>query len=95
MVPGSLCWISVTPSTTQNQIGPLWSWFPSGWACAQARPLWVFPMTSPVRLGVSPAATPTPTGIFNQRFEALFPRAAALCCVVCFVPHHSSGLSVG
>ena len=29
--------------------------------------------TSPVRLRVSPAAAPTPTGIFNQRFEALFP----------------------
>ena len=35
-------------------------------------------MTSPVRLGVSPAATPTPTGVFNQRFEALFPHATAL-----------------
>ena len=30
-------------------------------------------MTSPVRLGVSPAAASTPTGVFNQRFEALFP----------------------
>ena len=38
-----------------------------------SRPLWVSPTTSPVRLGVSPAAAPTPTGIFNQRFEALFP----------------------
>ena len=35
-------------------------------------------MTSPVRLGVSPAAAPALTGIFNQRFEALFPRAGAL-----------------
>ena len=35
-------------------------------------------MTSPVRLGVSPAAAPTPTGIFNQRFEALFPHSGAL-----------------
>ena len=26
-----------------------------------------------MRLGVSPAAAPTSTGIFNQRFEALFP----------------------
>ena len=26
-----------------------------------------------MRLGVSPAAAPTPTGIFNRRFEALFP----------------------
>ena len=30
-------------------------------------------MTSPVRLTVSPAAASTPTGVFNQRFEALFP----------------------
>ena len=31
-------------------------------------------MTSPVRLRVSPAAAPTPTGVFNQRFEAfIFP----------------------
>ena len=36
------------------------------------------------------AATPTPTGVFNQRFEALFPCAGALGCVVCFTPCHSS-----
>ena len=30
-------------------------------------------LSSPVRLGVSPAAAPTPTGIFSQRFKALFP----------------------
>ena len=39
-----------------------------------------------MRLGVSPAATSTPTGVFNQRFEALFPRAGALACAVCFAP---------
>ena len=78
--------ISVTPSATHNQIGPLWCWFPSGWACAHSRPLWVSPTTSPVRLGVSPAAAPTPTGIFNQRFEALFPRAGALGYADCFTP---------
>ena len=86
----TLHWISVTPSTTHNQIGPLWCWFPSGWACARSRPLWVSPMTSPVRLGVSPAVAPTPMGVFNQRFEALFPRAGALGCVVCFAPRRSS-----
>ena len=43
-----------------------------------------------MRLGVSPAATPTPTGIFNQRFEALFPRTGALGCAVCFTPRCSS-----
>ena len=51
-------------------------------------------MTSPVRLGVSPAATPTPRGVFNQRFEALFPHAGALGYIVCFAPCRSSGLSV-
>ena len=69
----TLCRFSVTPSVTHNQTGPLWCSFLSGWACAHSRPLWVSPMTSPVRLGVSPAATPTLSGVFNQRFEALFP----------------------
>ena len=68
----------------------LWCWFPSGWACACSRPLWVSPTTSPVRLGVSPAAAPTPTGVFNQRFEALFPRTGALGCGVCLAPHRLS-----
>ena len=77
---------SVTPSATHNQIGPLWCWFPSGWACAHSRPLWVCPTTSPVRLRVSPADAPIPTGVFNQRFEALFPRSGALGYVVCFAP---------
>ena len=80
----TLCLISVIPSATHNQIVPLWCWFPSGWACARPRPLGVSPTTSPVRLGVSPAAAPTPTGVFTQRFEALFPRAGALGCTVCF-----------
>ena len=43
-------------------------------------------MNSPVRLGVSPAAASTPMVVFNQRFEALFPHAGALGCVVCFSP---------
>ena len=43
-------------------------------------------MNSPVRLGVSPAAASTPTGVFTQRFEALFPGAGALGCIVCFAP---------
>ena len=77
-------------SATHNQIGPLWCWFPSGWACAHTRPLWVSPTTSPLRLGVSPAVAPTPTGVFNQRFEALFPPAGALGCAVCFAPRRSS-----
>ena len=87
--------ISIFHSDTHNQTGPLWCWFPSKWACTHSRPLWVSPTTSPVRLGVSPAADPTPTGAFNQRFEALFPGAGALGCTVCFAARRSSGLSVG
>ena len=49
-------------------------------------PLWVSPMNSPVRLGVSLAATPTPTGVFNQRFEDLFHHCGALGYAVCFAP---------
>ena len=47
-----------------------------------------------MRLGVSPAAAPTPTGVFSQRFEALFRCAGALGYVVCFVPRRLSGLSM-
>ena len=39
-----------------------------------SRTPWVSPMNSPVRLGVSPAASPATTGVYSQRFEALFPR---------------------
>ena len=85
---------SIFHSATHNQTGPLWCWFPSGWACACPRPLWVSPTTPPVRLGVSPASAPNPMGVFNQRFEALFPRAGALGYVVCFDPRRFSGLSV-
>ena len=59
----------------------------SGWLCVHSRTLWVSPTNSPVRLGVSPTATSTPTGVFNQWFEALFPRAGALGCVVCHLVH--------
>ena len=87
--------ISIFHSATHNQTGPLWCWFPSKWACAHSRPLWVSPTTSPVRLGVSPAAAPTPRGTFSQGFEALFPGAGALGCTVCFSARRSSSLSVG
>ena len=49
-------------------------------------PVWVSPRNSPVRLGVSPAVSSAPMGVFNQRFEALFPCAGALGCMVCFTP---------
>ena len=83
----TLCQISVTPSATHNQTGPLWCWFPSGWACACSRLLWPSPTNSPVRLGVSPAATPTPIDVFNKWFEALFPCAGTLGCEVCCPVH--------
>ena len=35
---------------------------------------------------MSPAAAPTPTGVLNQRPEALFPGAGALGCAVCSPP---------
>ena len=47
-------------------------------------------MTSPVRLGVSPAAASTLTGVFNQRFEALFPCAGALGGASVLLPLRSS-----
>ena len=40
-------------------------------------------MNSPVSLGVSPTAASTPTGVFSQWSEALFPRAGTLSCGVC------------
>ena len=57
--------IKLGPSGAASRVG--------GWACAHSRPLWVSPPNSPVRLGVSPAAASTPTGVFTQRFEAYFP----------------------
>ena len=38
-----------------------------------------------MRLGVFPA-TSTPTGVFNQWFEAVLPHTGALGCAVCFPP---------
>ena len=52
-------------------------------------------MTCPVSLGVSPTAASTPSGVFNQRSEALFPRAGALGCTVCFGPPGLSMLKCG
>ena len=79
----TLCQFAVTPSTTHNQTGPFWCCFLNGWVCVRSRPPWVSPMNCPVRLGVSPAAASTPTSIFSQWFEALFPCAGALGCTVC------------
>ena len=40
-----------------------------------------------MRLGIPPAATSTPTGVFSPWFEALFPHAGTLGCVVCHLVH--------
>ena len=66
---------------------PFWCCFPSGWFCVHSRPLWVSPTNSPVRLGVSPAAASTPTGVSSQWFEASFPHVGALGCAVCYPAH--------
>ena len=44
-------------------------------------------MDSPERLGVSSAAASTPTGVFNQWFEAFFPCTGSLGCMVCHLVH--------
>ena len=59
---------------------------PEWGASVHSRLLWVSPTNSPVRLGVSPTAASSPMGVFTQRFEALFPCAGALGCVICFTP---------
>ena len=82
----TLCRISVTPSATHNQIGPLWCWFPSGGGCVHSRTLWISPTNCPVRLGVCPAATSTPTGVFSQRFEARSPDWCGLSGSLVFPP---------
>ena len=83
----ALCWISVTSPATHKQSGPFWCCFRSGWVCVHSGTLWVSPTNSPVRLGVSPAALSTPTGVFNQWSEALFPQAGTLGCTVCHPVH--------
>ena len=73
----SLPTIKLGPSGADSQVGGL---------VHALGPCGVSPTNSPVRLGVSPAAASTPTGVFNQRFEALFPHTGALGCVVRFTP---------
>ena len=48
-------------------------------------PLWVSPMNSPVRLGVSPTAS-TLAGFSARSFESLFPLTETLSCMVCLTP---------
>ena len=69
------------------KFGPFGAASPGGWVYVRSRPLWVCLSNElSCDLGVSPAAASTPTGVFNQRFEALFPCSGALGCKVCFAP---------
>ena len=63
---------SLLPLST-SKLGPSGADSPGRWVCVCSRTLWVSPRNSPIRLGVSPAGASPPTGVFNQRFEALFP----------------------
>ena len=75
------------PPLPTIKLGPFGADSPGGWACICSRTLWVSSTNSPVRLGVALADAWTPTGVFSEWFEALFPRAGALGCAVCFAPH--------
>ena len=78
--------LSVTSPTTHKQIGSFWCWFPGGWACVCSKTLWVSPMNSPVRLGVSPAPSNLSQRFSVRGFEALFPHTGTLDCAVCLAP---------
>ena len=89
------CLLHSPPAFSHSLCYPQSNWaflvlIPGRWVCVCSRTLWVSPTNSPGRLGVSPAAASTPTDVFNQWFEALFPQAGALGYVVCFAPCCSS-----
>ena len=66
-----LAWLSTgfqsLPPLATSKLGPSGADSPGGWICLCFRTLWVSPVNSPVRLGISPA-TATPTGFYSQRF---------------------------
>ena len=82
----TLCWFSL-PLLPTIKLGPSGAASRVGGFCVSSKPLWVSPMNSPVRVGVSPAAASTPTVAFTQWFEALFPTAGALGCAICHWAH--------
>ena len=69
----TLCWFSVTPSATHNQIGPFWCCFLGGCVCVRSRSLWVSPTNSPLRLGFSPAAAQPPQVFSVSGLRLYFP----------------------
>ena len=82
----TLCWFSVTPSATHNQIRPFWCCFLGGCVCVRSRSLWVSPTNSPLRLGFSPAAAQSPQVFSIRGLRLYLPRAGALGCTVCLAP---------
>ena len=64
-----LVWLSagfqLLPPLPTIKLGPSGADSPGRWVCVCSRTLWVSPVDSPVRLGVSPAAS-TPAGVFSQ-----------------------------
>ena len=83
----ALCQLSVTSPATHKQSGPFWCSFLFGWVCVHSGTLWVSPTSCHVSLGVSWAAASTPTCVFNQWFDALFPRAGTLGLWGLFLSH--------
>ena len=85
--------LSVTSPATHKQIGPFWCWFLGGRVFVCSRTLWVSPMNSPVRLGVSPT-TATPPGFYSQRFWGfIFPHWNPGLCGLSHSPVVPPGLS--
>ena len=82
----ALCQLSVTSPTTHNQSGPFWCWFLCGWACVCSRTLWVSPMNSPVRLGVSPTAASIPQVFSISGLRLYFPLLESWGFAVYFAP---------
>ena len=77
--------IQSLPLLPTSKLRPSGADSPGRWVCVHSRTLWVSPMNSPVRLGVSPAAS-TPKGFSVIGFEGLFTHTGTLGCAVCLAP---------
>ena len=86
------CLLHSPPDFSHSLCYPL-----SNWARLVLVPKWVGLCTLQAPVGLSnnlscdagsfSCSCPTPTGVFTERFEALFPGAGALGCVVCHLVH--------
>ena len=86
LAPLSACFQSLPLLPTMN-LGPSPAASQVGGFVSILGPLWVSSMNSPMRLGVSPTASSTPTIVFSQWFEALFPHTGTLGCAICHLVH--------